>query len=392
MQHPAAHSIQFGAQCGPVGLFQQIAQEVVVAHAGAGFVRSAFYIIMGAGAGGGKLIALLDKQLLHAQFQLADHPGIGGFGGSAGKDGVVQPLAADLHRLFQAALQQAQTEGQFCVARRALLSPGPEIQLGAAVAQPCAAQGVQLLGRVGRRVQLVQHIGEQVQVLQLLRGDSAKIIVEIQIQAAGRGVTQQGGTGQLLGAALRGGIARAKVGGGEGVLQHQLALGAHRGGGILSLGCGGDLQHLHRGGGKQLPQQGVEPALFQLAAQGGEKLVGVQQQGGIAGVQPAGRSVDGIQHAVWQGARALQRCKLCCVQRSQQQFLRDALGQNAVYRLAHSGSELAGALLGGTAQHQFQHRLQDAVVKANVCRSRSAKAPVYHARAHCTSSGSGFSV
>ena len=28
-----------------------------------------------------------------------------------------------------------------------------------------------------------------------------------------------------------------------------------------------------------------------------------------------------IQHAVWQGARALQRCKLCCVQRSQQQFI-----------------------------------------------------------------------
>ena len=26
------------------------------------------------------------------------------------------------------------------------------------------------------------------------------------------------------------------------------------------------------------------------------------------------------------------------------------------------------------------------------CRSRSAKAPVYQARAHCTSSGSGFSV
>ena len=100
LQHPAAHSIQFCAQCGPVGLFQQIAQEVVVAHAGAGFVRSAFYIIMGAGAGGGKLIALLDKQLLHAQFQLADHPGIGGFGGSAGKDGIVQPLAADFHRLF----------------------------------------------------------------------------------------------------------------------------------------------------------------------------------------------------------------------------------------------------------------------------------------------------
>ena len=317
LQHPAAHSIQLCAQCRPVGLFQQIAQEVIIAHAGAGFVRSALYIIMGAGTGGSELVALLDEQLLHAQLQLTDHPGIGGFGGSAGKDGVVQPLAADLHRLFQAALQQAQAEGKLRVAGSALLPPCPEIQLGAAVAQPCAAQGVQLLGGMGGGVQLVQHIGEQVQVLQLLRGDSAQIIVEIQVQAAGRGVTQQGGTGQLLGAALRGGIARAKVGGGEGMLQHQFAIGAHRGG-ILRFRCGGDLHHLHRGGGKQLPQQGVEPALLQLAAQGGEELVGVQQQGGIAGVQPAGGGVDGVQHAVRQAARALQRGKLGLVQSGQQ--------------------------------------------------------------------------
>ena len=177
---------------------------------------------------------------------------------------------------------------------------------------------------MGGGVQLVQHIGEQVQVLQLLRGDSAKVIVEIQVQAAGRGVAQQGGTGQLLGAALRGGIACAKVGGGEGMLQHQLAVGAHRGGGILGFGRGGNLHHLHRGGGKQLPQQGVEPALFQLAAQGGEELVGVQQQGGIAGVQPAGGGVDGVQHAVRQAARALQRSKLGLVQSGQQQVVRNA--------------------------------------------------------------------
>ena len=176
---------------------------------------------------------------------------------------------------------------------------------------------------MGGGVQLVQHIGEQVQVLQLLRGDAAQIIVEIQVQAAGRGVAQQGGACQLLGAALRGGIARAKVGGGERVLQHQLAIGAHRGD-ILRFGCGGDLQHLHRGGGKQLPQQGVEPALFQLAAQGGEKLVGVQQQGGIAGVQPAGGGVDGVQHAVRQIARTLQRSKLGLVQSGQQQLVRNA--------------------------------------------------------------------
>ena len=40
---------------------------------------------------------------------------------------------------------------------------------------------------------------------------------------------------------------RAKVGGGEGVFQHQLAIGAHRGSGILSLGCGGDLQRVPPG-------------------------------------------------------------------------------------------------------------------------------------------------
>ena len=160
--------------------------------------------------------------------------------------------------------------------------------------------------------------------MQFLRGDAAQIIVEIQVQAAGRGVTQQGGTGQLLGAALRGGIARAKVGGGEGVLQHQFAIGACRGGGFLGFGCGGNLHHLHRGGGKQLPQQGVEPALFQLIAQGGKELVGVQQQGGIAGVQPAGGGVDGVQHAVRQTARALQRSKLGFVQSGQQQVVRNA--------------------------------------------------------------------
>ena len=177
---------------------------------------------------------------------------------------------------------------------------------------------------MGRRVQLVQHIGEQVQIRQVLRGHMAQVIVEIQVQAAGRGVAQQGGTGQLLGAALRGGIARAKVGGGEGMLQHQLAIGAHRGGGVCGLRCAGDLHHLHRGGGKQLPQQGVEPSLFQLAAQGGKELVRVQQQGGIAGVQPAGGGVDGVQHAVRQAARALQRGKLGFVQSGQQQVVRNA--------------------------------------------------------------------
>ena len=160
--------------------------------------------------------------------------------------------------------------------------------------------------------------------MQLLRGDSAKVIVEIQVQAAGRGVAQQGGTGQLLGAALRGGIACAKVGGGEGVLQYQLAIGACRGGSFPGFGCGGNLHHLHRGGGKQLPQQGVEPALFQLAAQGGEELVRVQQQGGIAGMQPAGGGVDGVQHAVRQTARALQRGKLGLVQSRQQQLVGNA--------------------------------------------------------------------
>ena len=137
-------------------------------------------------------------------------------------------------------------------------------------------------------------------------------------------MAQQGGTGQLLGAALQGGISCAKVGGGEGVLQHQLAIGAHRGGGVLRLGSGGNLQHLHRGGGKQFPQQGVEPTLFQLIAQGGEELICVQQQGGIAGMQPAGGGVDGVQHTVRQAARALQRGKFGLVQSRQQQLVGNA--------------------------------------------------------------------
>ena len=366
VQYTGAQCIQLCTQRRPIGLFQQLAQEMVVAYAGAALVERALHIIVGAGADKAELVAMLDKQLLHAQLQLGDHPGIGGLGSRAGEQGIVQPLAAKFHRLFQAALQQAQAQGQLGVAGRALLPPGPEVQLGAAVAQPGAAQGVQLLGGVRRGVQLGQHIGEQVKVRHLLCGDSAQVVVEIQIQAACRGVPQQGGTGQLLPGTLRRGIPLAQVCGGKGMLQHQFAIGAHRGGGILGLGGGGHLQHLYRGGGKQLPQQGIEPACCQLAAQGGKQFIGVQQQGGIAGMEPAGGSIDGVQHAVRQAARALQRCKLCGVQGGEQQLLRDAFFQDVVHSPAHSGGKLTGRIHRGTAQQQLQRRLQGAVVKADV--------------------------
>ena len=321
---------------------------------------------MGAGAGGRVGVALLDELLFHVQLLLAQHPGKGCFGRRAGEPGVIQPLAAQLHGLFQTAFQQAQAQAQLCVAGCTLLPAGPDIQLHAAVAQPGAAQGVQLLGGMCAAVQLVQHIGQQVKVLHVLGLHMAEVVVEVQVQAARRGVMQQLRTGQqfpLSGGSL---CTVAEVGGRQRVFQHQLAVGADGLARLVLLGQGGHLHHLHRGRGEQLPQQLVEPAACHFFAQGREQLVRVQQQGRVAGVQPASGSVDGIQHAVRQAARALEGCKLGAVQRGQQQLLRDALGQNAVHGLAHGGGKLAGALLGGTAQNQFQRGLQGAVVKANV--------------------------
>ena len=248
----------------------------------------------------------------------------------------------------------------------ALLTAGPDVQLHAAVAQPCAAQGVQLPGGMLAAVQFVQHIGQQVKILHVLGLHIAKVIVEVQVQAARRGVMQQLCPGQQFprsGCSL---CAVAKVGGGQRVFQHQLAVGADRPVLLVLSGQSGHLHHLHRGRCKQLTQQLIEPAVGHLFPQGSKQPVRVQQQGRVAGVQPAGGSVDGIQHAVRQAARALKGRELCRVQRGQQQLLRDALGQDAVHSLAHSGREPACGLFGSTAQHQLQHRLQGAVIKADV--------------------------
>ena len=151
------------------------------------------------------------------------------------------------------------------------------------------------------------------------------------------------------------------------MVQHQLAVGAG-GGGVLVvlLGQGRHLDDLHRRGGKQLPQQLVEPAAVQLLPQGGKELVRVEQQGRVSGVEPAGRGVDGVQHAVGQTARPLQRSELCRVQAGQQQLCRDALGKDTVHRAADRCGELFRRFLGRAPQHQLQNGLQCAVIEAHI--------------------------
>ena len=366
LQHLGAQSIQLFAQSGPVAPLLHAAQELIVAHAAAALAHRTVHRVVGTGAGGCVYIALLDELLFHVQLLLAQHPGKGSFCRRTGENGVIQPLAAQLHSLIQTAFQKAQAQAQLCVAGCALLTAGPDVQLHAAVAQPCAAQGVQLPGGMLAAVQFVQHIGQQVKILHVLGLHIAKVIVEIQVQAARRGVMQQLCPGQQFprsGCSL---CAVAKVGGGQRVFQHQFAVGADRRVLLVLSGQSGHLHHLHRGRCKQLTQQLIEPAVGHLFPQGSKQPVRVQQQGRVAGVQPAGGSVDGIQHAVRQAARAFKGRKLCRVQRGQQQLLRDALGQDAVHSLAHSGREPACGLSGGTAQHQLQHRLQGAVIKADV--------------------------
>ena len=80
----------------------------------------------------------------------------------------------------------------------------------------------------------------------------AQVIVEIQVQAARRGVAQHRGTGHLLGLPGRAGGTFAQVGHDQRVIQHQFGVGAGRGlCPFLLLGQGGHLQHLHRSRGKQ---------------------------------------------------------------------------------------------------------------------------------------------
>ena len=83
----------------------------------------------------------------------------------------------------------------------------------------------------------------------------------------------------------------------------------------------------------------------------------MQQHGRVAGVQPARGRVDGVQHAVRDAARPLQRSKLRRVQRGQQQVFRDALSQDVVHGFPHARGKPGRGLLGGTAQHQLQRGL-----------------------------------
>ena len=151
--------------------------------------------------------------------------------------------------------------------------------------------------------------------------------------------------------------ALAEVGGCQRMVQHQLAVGAGGAPLFLFLGQGRHLDDLHRRRREQLPQQLIEPALFQLLPQGSEQSVRVEQQGRVADVEPSGRCIDGVQHAVRDAARPLQRSKLRRVQRGQQQVFRDALSQDVVHGFPHARGKPGRRILGGTAQHQLQRGL-----------------------------------
>ncbi len=117
----------------------------------------------------------------------------------------------------------------------------------AAVAQPGAAQGVQLPGRVARGVQLVQHVGQQIEILHFFRCQAAQVVVEIQIGAARRGVVQQGSSGPAVPPPAALFVTIAKIGHGQRMVQHQLAVVAGRGSILFVLfGQGRHLDHLHR--------------------------------------------------------------------------------------------------------------------------------------------------
>ena len=322
---------------------------------------------MGGGTHGSVLIALPDELLLHIQLLLAQHPGKGFLGLGAGQAGLVEVLTAQRNGLVQIPLQQAHVPGELCVAGAALLPPGPEADAGHAVAQPGGALGLQLPGSVLGGIQLVQNIGQQVKILHLFRGALAQVVVEIQIQAALGGVVQQLRTGQRFHRTGSAPVTVAQVGHGQRMVQHQLAVVAGRGSILfVLLGQGRGLDHLHRLGQQQILQQVVEPAGGELLPQGSKQLVGVEQQGRVAGVEPAGGGIDDIQHTVGQAARALQGGKLHGVQAGQQQFLGDAPCQQIGHSLFHASCKFGGSLCGGPPQHQLQRGLQGAVVKANV--------------------------
>ena len=251
LQHLCAQGIQLFTQCCPIAALLHAAQELVIAHTAAAFTHRTVHRVVGTGAGGCVYIALLDELLFHVQLLLAQHPCKSSFCRRAGKDGIIQPFAAQLHSLFQTAFQQAQAQAQLGMAGCTLLPPSPDVQLGAAVAQPCAAQSVQLLSGVFGAVQLVQHIGQQVQIRHVLRLHITEVIVEVQVQAACRRVMQQLCPGQKFPLAWGRPCSVAKVGNGQRVLQHKLAVGTD-GFALLFFRQGGHLHHLHRSRCKQL--------------------------------------------------------------------------------------------------------------------------------------------
>ena len=361
-----AHLFQLFAHGGPIGLFQQVAQEVVARHAAASFAQRRFHRIVTGGADQRILVAHLDELLFDVQLFLIQHPLKGFLGLGAGQFRLIQPLAAQLNGLFETAFQQTHVQRQLGMAGVSLLPSGPEADTGTAVAQPCAAQGVQLAGGVLGGVQLVQHIGQQVEILDLFFGQPADVIVEVQIQASLGRMMQKLCSRQLSHNALGALVAVAEVRHGQRMVQHQLAVGAGRLCFLFLLGQGGDLNNFHRFRRKQAAQKLVEPASVQLLPQGREQLIGVEQQSRVLGVEPAGGRMDGVQHAVGQTARSLQRSELRRIQAGQQQVRRDALFQQRIHGLADAPGELRRRFLGRAAQDQFQDRLQGAVVEANV--------------------------
>ena len=365
-QHLLSQRFQPPAQSGPVGFFLQPAEEVVVAHAAAPLVHGSLHREVGRRTHRRKGMALPQESLLHHQLLLADHPLHRGFCLRAGEFRFIQPLAAQLHSLFEAAFQQAHPGHQLCMDRSARLAAGPAVHPCAAAAQPCVPQGVQLLCRVLPGVQLVHHIGQQVQIRHLLRRCIADVIVEVQVGAARRRVMQQLRSSQHPASARGQLLALAEVGSGQRMVQHQLAVGAGGPALFLLLGQGGHLDDLHRRGCEQLPQQLVEPTLFQLLPQRGEQPVGMQQQGRVAGVEPAGGCMDGVQHTVRDAARALKGSELGGVEACHQQLFGDALFEDAVHSIPDSGSEFPCRRLGGPPQYQLQRRLQGAVVEAHI--------------------------
>ena len=293
---------------------------------------------------GGEGVALPQELLLHEQLLLACHPLHSSFGLRAAELCLIQPLTAQLHSLFEAAFQHTHPHDELCVAGPAFLPSRPAVHPRTTASQPGVPQSVQFLGRVLFGVQLIHDIREQMQAGHIFRCHAAQIIVKVQVGIACRGVVQQFCTRQQLLAARCLLFALAEVGGCQRMVQHQLAVGAGGAPLFLFFGQGRHLDDLHRRRREQLPQQLIEPALFQLLPQGSEQSVRVEQQGRVAGVEPSGRCIDGVQHAVRDAARPLKGSELGGVEACHQQLLGDALLEDSVHGFAHCSGKLARRL------------------------------------------------